>query len=238
MLYYLSPDYSHHSHPYTPHTMATFREDVLTEVTALCQQLYNRRRSVVETQAHVSDRAKADVVLLILRLNQLAHTDPFPERATADVSPLEGLKAKIADSAEDPVAIQASLLEWVGNFAPTVVTASPAPSKTVPPLNQRMLDLLFDFRQGIDQTRRRLMRDRDRYDLEAYRQARNAFTLARAVYDERLRLGQVEATNNQCATVENELTPDMRQATGANFPASIRAAADFISDNIFAEDNV
>ena len=223
--------------------MPPFRTDVLAEVTDVCGRLFARSRAVVEQQAHVSDKAKQDVVLLIVALDRLRTADPFPADTT-DLTPLSDLRTRLDDADEDPAAVQTALMEWVTGFVPAPPTAADpaaadatpvaAPGPAVSPLNQRMIDLLFAFRRAIDQARRRLTRDRDRFDLSAYTSARNAFTLARAVYEERLRLGQVDATNAQCATMENELLPALATTAGAGFPEAIRAGADFIDQQIFA----
>ena len=220
--------------------MPSFREKLLTDVTGICQQLYERRLALVKTQALVSERAKQDVIHLILRLNALRSIDPFPTEYETDLSPLDQLKADIAEAGSDQFAIQEKLMEWATNFHPEVAaaaegTVSPDDEKvtSVPPINQRMIDDLASFRATIDRTRLNLMLNGDPADLAAYTAARNAFTLARAVYDERLILNQVTATNADCATMEQVLIPNVRDANGATFPGTIQAGADFISNKLF-----
>lgn len=212
--------------------MPTPRDQLLARLTALCRQLYDRRRALTETLALVSDKAKADVVLLVLRLDGLRRLEPFPQPTADQLAPLDDLKTRLDDTAGDPLVVQDELLRWVEGFAPADPGASAA-SPAIPPINQRMIDALFAFRTAVDRARRRLLRDRDRYDPAAYRAARNAFTLARAAYDERLRLDQVTPTNADCATLENELTPALATVNGAGFPAAIRAGADFVSERLF-----
>lgn len=220
--------------------MPSFREKLLTEVTSICQQLYERRLALVKTQALVSENAKQDIISLILRLNRLREIDPFPSEEDTDMSPLTKLKTDIDAAEGDQFAIQEELLDWVNNFNPQVAastngTASPdeSPSSTIPPINQRMIDGLATFRAAIDRTRLNLMMNGDPADVDAYTSARNAFTLARAVYDERLKLNQISVTNADCAEVEQVLTRDVRDATGATFPGAIQAGADFVSSKLF-----
>ncbi|TXF91027.1 hypothetical protein FUA23_04275 [Neolewinella aurantiaca] len=220
--------------------MPPFREKLLTEVTGICRQLYQRRLALVKTQALVSEDAKQDVIALVLRLNRLRALTPFPAEQETDMAPLEKLKAGIDDADADQFAIQEELIKWVNEFHPQTETAAdgevaPEDEKggQIPPVNQRMIDNLASFRSAIDRTRLNLMLAGDSADPETYTAARNAFTLARAVYDERLRLNQITTTNADCAKMEQVLIPDVRDATGATFPGTIQAGADFISDKLF-----
>ncbi len=217
-----------------------FREKLLADVTSICQQLYERRLALVKTQALVSENAKQDAIGLVLKLNRLREIDPFPEEQDTDMTALDKLKADIADADGDQFVVQEQLMNWVKGFPPqpeaataTGAVAAP-PAAPPPPINQRMIDNLTTFRKTIDRTRLNLMLKGDPADLNAYTSARNAFTLARAVYDERLKLNQVTATNADCAEVEQVLTPAVRDASGATFPGAIQAGADFISAKLFA----
>lgn len=220
--------------------MPPFREKLLTEVTGICQQLYNRRLALVKTQGHVSENAKQDVIRLVLRLNVLRGITPFPGEHETDMSPLDKLKADIAAADSDQFAIQKKLMEWATAFHPTVAKAHEGPAsseaalRAAPsPINQRMIDGLASFRATVDRTRINLMLKGDPADLDEYTAARNAFTLARAVFEERLKLNQVTATNADCTKLEQVLTPAVSNASGATFPATIQDGADFISDKLF-----
>jgi hypothetical protein len=216
--------------------MPSFREQLLTDVSGLCQLLYESRQAVVRTQQLVSDESKQDIILLILQLNQLRVMDPFPEETEMDLAPLEKLKADIAAEDSDKKAIQSALMDWakdVQSSTTPVAVAAERGLKIPSPINQRMIDNLSVLRSRIDKTRLRLLRNRDPYDKAEYVAARNAFTLARAVYQERLMLNQITATNEEAARMEQVIIPDVDQATGATFPETIQAGADFMSDNIF-----
>jgi hypothetical protein len=220
--------------------MPSFREKLLTEVTSICQQLYERRLALVQTQALVSEDAKQDVIHLVLRLNGLRAIDPFPTEQDTDMTALNKLKDDIADAEGDQFAVQQGLVDWVNDFHPQVAATDSGPVAAAdekgggpPPINQRMMDGLAKFRSTIDRTRLNLMMNGDPADLEAYTSARNAFTLSRAVYDERLKLNQVTATNADCAQLEQVLIPAVRDASGATFPDTIQAGADFISGKLF-----
>lgn len=217
--------------------MSSFREQLLTDVSGLCQRLYESRQAVVRTQQLVSDESKQDILLLIFQLNQLREMDPFPEETEVDLAPLEQLKAEVAAEDSDKQAIQDSLMEWAKNIHSSGRPAAAATAESTPPLpspiNQRMIDNLSVLRSAIDSSRLRLMRDRDPYDKEEYVASRNAFTLARAVYQERLLLNQITATNAEAARMEQVIIPAVAEATGANFPAAIQAGADFMSEKIF-----
>jgi len=78
------------------------------------------------------------------------------------------------------------------------------------PINQRMIDNLSVLRSAIDRSRLRLLRNRDPYDKAEYVAARNDFTLARAVYQERLTLNQITATNEQAARMEQVVIPAVK----------------------------
>jgi hypothetical protein len=212
--------------------MPSFREKLLTEVTSICQQLYERRLALVKTQARVSEKSKQDIILMILRLNKLRAIDPFPAEYDVDTSPLDKLKVDIAAAEGDQFAIQEELMTWATAFHPTVGTDTYAAVR-ISPINQRMIDALATFRSTIDRTRMNLMLAGDPADLDAYTSARNAFTLARSVYDERLKLDQVSATNPACAEMEQVLILAVRDASGATFPGAIQAGADFISSKLF-----
>lgn len=226
--------------------MSTFRDTLLAEATDVCRQLYDHRLAASGSQARISEKAKADLTLLVVHLHDLFVLVPFPTEAELDAAPLTALKADLA-AREDPEAIERRLMEWVRTVSPAAARREAASSSTEPdaaasgavtaltsPLNQRMIDGLTVFRKTIDRTRMRLLKDRDRYDRAAYTAARNAFTLARTVYSERLRLDQVAATNEDCARLETELIPAVAHADGATFPDAIRAGADFASALIFA----
>lgn len=215
--------------------MSSFRKQLLTDVSGLCQQLFQQRLALVQTQQLVSNDSKQDILLLIAQLNQLRLLDPFPEETTTDLSPLDKLKADIGNEDGDQFAIQKALMEWAGTIAPLPeVQETISPDGGTTPINQRMIDNLHLFRSTIDKSRVRLLRDRDRYDRKAYTSARNAFTLARAVYEERLKLNQIEATNEGCARMEQVLIPAVEASTGASFPDDIQAGAKFMEDNTFA----
>ena len=221
--------------------MPSFREKLLTDVTSICQQLYERRMVLVKTQARVSEGAKRDIINLILRLNELRTIDPFPTEQETDMAPLDKLKVDIDSADGDQFAIQDELMVWVNNFRPPVALASggaSAPMSSISStrtsaINQRMMDALASFRSTIDRTRMNLLLNGDPADPDAYTVARNAFTLARAVYDERLKLDQIDATNADCSQMEQVLIVCVRDATGATFPDTIQAGADFISSKLF-----
>jgi len=217
--------------------MSSFRKQLLAQVSGLCQELFRRRLELVRAQQLVSDKSKQDIILLIVQLDQLRLLDPFPEEADLDTAPLAQLEADLEAEDGDQFSIQEKLLAWTSTVAPAPVinAASPPPPADAPsPLNQRMLDNLHLFRSTIDKSRVRLLRDRDRYDREAYTKSRNAFTLARAVYGERLRHNQIEASNEDNARLEQVLIPAVEAATGASFPADIQAGATFMENGSFA----
>lgn len=218
--------------------MPNFREQLLTNVSGLCQQLYQKRLALVQQQQLVSEKSKDDVQLLIVQLNNLRTLHPFPAETDVDMAPLDKLRADIDAADGDHTAIEEELMDWVRNVRsagpPRVAASAEANQEETSPINQRMIDDLSLFRATIDKTRLRLLREHDQYDREAYTSARNAWTLARSVYEQRLRLNQITATNEQAAKMEQELIPAADTATGATFPASIQAGADFMSEWIFA----
>jgi hypothetical protein len=222
---------------YLEEPMSSFREQLLTDVSELCQRLYESRQAVVRTQQLVSDDSKRDILLLILQLNQLRELDPFPEETAVDLSPLEQLKIDVAAEESDKQAIQEALLAWAKNISASGRTRAGATSEedaaAPSPINQRMIDNLSVLRSSIDKTRLRLLRNRDPYDKDEYVAARNDFTLARAVYQERLTLNQITATNEDAARMEQVITPAIDEATGATFPEAIQSGADFMSEKIF-----
>jgi hypothetical protein len=217
--------------------MSSFREQLLTDVSGLCQRLYESRQAVVRTQRLVSDESKRNILLLIFQLNKLREMDPFPDKTEVDLAPLEQLKADIDEEESDKQAIQDALMEWAKNVHANDITrdaaASDESTEAPSPINQRMIDNLSVLRSSIDKSRIRLLRNHDPYDKEAYVAARNAFTLARAVYQERLTLNQITATNEEAARMEQVIIPAVDEATGATFPGTIQAGADFMSKNIF-----
>ncbi len=213
--------------------MPTFREQLLTDVTEICEKLYHRRLARVAAQQLVSDKAKREAILLILQLEQLRAMDPFPAASALTLDPITQLKADVAAEDGDTDAIQETLMDWargvVGTGPPEAARAAPVTE----PINQRMIDDLNTLRSAIDSTRIDLLINNDPYDEDAYTAARNAFTLARAVYEERLRLNQIVATNAQAARMEQVIIPGVQNATGATFPDTIQAGADFMSAQIF-----
>jgi hypothetical protein len=219
--------------------MPSFRDKLLADVSSLCQQLYERRLAAVQEQALVSEKSKQDIARLIFHLNQLFLLNPFPDERAVDRSPIDQLRRDIDAADHDQDLVEQQLMDWVKGLSPAVESTGNEASATArskggtTPINQRMIDNLQTFRSTIDQTRVRLLRERDRYDQEEYTAARNAFTLARDVYAERLRLNQIKATNEGCADMEQVMIPAVEEATGATFPAAIQAGADFTSTNIF-----
>ncbi|MEL7160698.1 MAG: hypothetical protein AAFN92_08060 [Bacteroidota bacterium] len=217
--------------------MSSFRERLLTKVTELCQELFSRRLALVREQQLVSEKAKEDIQLLVFRLDALRQFDPFPGEDEVDESPLASLENSLENPDFDPEEGQKVVMEWVANVGAAAGagegTEDPATDVATSPLNQRMIDDLHQMRSAIDKSRIRLLRSGDHYDKDAYTAARNAFTLARSVYAERLRLGQVDCTNEEVAQVEQVLTPAIAQATGASFPGDIQTAADFMESRVF-----
>lgn len=205
--------------------MSTFRTNLLTQVTGICQELFERRLKQVIEQQLVSDKAKSDITVLIVQLNHLRDLDPFPQETDMDTYTLTQLKADIAAEDGNDDAIQAKLLTWAQNSSG--VSTENAPTVTPTPLNQRMLDNLDSLRTTIDRTRGRVLFD-DGYDQAAYVKARNAYTLARTVYQKRLQLNQIETTNEQAATMEDEIIAAIDTATAAKFPKELQASADFM----------
>lgn len=215
--------------------MSNFRKQLLTDVSSLCRELFVRRLARVKEQELVSDKSKADILVLIVELDQLRRLSPFPKKADLDVSPLEQLKTALADPEHDDEYGQQVLLDWVKATRPE---ADPAAGRGVPagvttPINQRMIDGLSSVRSAIDSTRARLMMAGDAYDRPAYTAARNAFTLSREIYAARLRLNQIDCNNDDCSTLEKVLKPAIKTSDGSGFPASIQAVADFMEESTF-----
>jgi len=199
--------------------MSAFQIRLLADVSKLCQALFSRRILLVREQQLVSEKTKEDIRLLIMELDGLRSLDPFPADTEVDEAPLQQLQTDLANPDHDPLAGQAVIMNWVKAFRPSSMVARDAatPEVTTSPLNQRMIDSLHQLRTAIDKSRVRLLRAQDRYDRKAYTASRNAFTLTRSVYAERLRLGQIDCTNAQVAKIEQQFTPAVETATGAFF---------------------
>lgn len=217
--------------------MSNFRKQLLTDVSSLCRELFVRRLARVKEQELVSDKSKADILVLIVELDQLRRLDPFPKKADLDVSPLEQLKTALADPDHDDESGQQLLLDWVKATRPeaNLPADGGVPEGATTPINQRMIDGLASVRTTIDRTRVRLMLAGDDYDRPAYTAARNAFTLAREIYAERLRLNQIDCNNEDCSTLEKVLKAAIKDADGSGFPYSIQAVADFMEERTFPD---
>lgn len=217
--------------------MSTFRERLLPQVSTLCEQLFAHHLALVREQQLVSDKAKEDLTLLVLFYEQLCGLTPFPQETSVDVSPLDQLKTDLATDGNDAEASEVILLDWVRGVtqAPDPVPADEktAAANSPSPINQRMLDATSRLRSTIDKTRSRLLLSGDSYDRKQYTAARNAFTLARAAYDHRLKNNGVTATVEDATRAEGPLHQDIDTATGASFPGAIQAAADFMEARIF-----
>jgi len=218
--------------------MSNFRNQLLADVSSLCRELFVRRLARVKEQDLVSEKSKADILVLILELDHFRQLDPFPEEVSLDTSTLEQLKTALADPDHDDESGQQILLDWVKATRPVATIAADGdavPEGAASPLNQRMIDGLAAVRSDIDKSRVRLILAGDPYDRDAYKVARNAFTLSREIYAERLRLNQIECSNEDCSRLEQLLKPAVQTADGGGFPASIQAVADFIEERIFPD---
>jgi hypothetical protein len=220
--------------------MSTFKNRLLTDLSGLCRELFSRRLQLVRQQQLVSEKAKEDIRQLILELHALSMLEPFPREEEADLSPLEELKASLADTDNDPEGSQEVLMAWVKDFRPPQVAAMGRPSSSssekgsgTKPVNQRMIDGVNTLRSTIDKTRTRLMLDGESYDRQAYVAARNEFTLAQSVYTERLQFNHIICTNEELSRVERVLLPGIDEADGDGFPDSIQVAADFMAQASF-----
>jgi len=209
--------------------MATFRETLLTDVSELCKSLFEHRLTVVRSQQLVSEKAKNDILVLIVRLDELRKLTPFPAEADVDTNGLASLKTAIAAADAPQVAIQENLMTWATGVTGDI-TARAADSRSPSDLNQRMLDNLDVLRSTIDNRRLDLF---GQYDKEAYVEARNAYTLTRTIYAERLSLNQIDATGEDNKKMEDEIITAVAGATGANFPATIQASANFMEERLF-----
>ncbi|MEM9929078.1 MAG: hypothetical protein AAF840_04630 [Bacteroidota bacterium] len=215
--------------------MSTFRNTLLADLTNLCQSLYERRIAQVITQQLVSDKAKKDIIVLVVQLNHLREKDPFPDQADLDTVAVEELKTAIQAADADDKAIQEKLLTWATNASGISINEEAEEDEenfNPSPINQRMLDNLDTLRSTIDRTRGRVILDPD-YDHAAYVAARNAYTLSRTVYQKRLQLNQIETTNAQAAEMEDVIITDIANATAAKFPETVQASADFMSKSSF-----
>lgn len=216
--------------------MSNFRKELLADVSKLCREMFSRRLARVREQQLVSEKSKEDILVLVLELDRFRQLNPFPTKASLDLSPLEQLKRDLAAADADEEASQLILLDWVRAARPEIDVEEEATPEGEPyPINQRMIDSLSEVRSAIDKTRTRLMLSGDSYDRPAYTAARNAFTLAREVYAERLRCNQIECTNEDCSEVEQVLKPAIEEADGAAFPGSIETVADFIEVRTFPD---
>lgn len=217
--------------------MSTFRERLLPQVNDLYVQLFAHRLTLVREQQLVSDKAKADLTLLVLLYEQLCALQPFPGESTVDVSPLDQLKTDLASNGNNPEASEKTLMNWVRGVtkAPDPVPADEkaAAANSPSPINQRMLDATSRLRSAIDKSRTRLLLSGDHYDRKKYTAARNSFTLARAAYDHRLKSNGITATAEDATKAEGSLFQDIDAATGASFPGAIQAAGDFMEARIF-----
>ena len=214
--------------------MSTFRTELLTKVSGLCNTIFLFRLEQVREQQLVSDKAKEDLTLLVLFYEQLCHLDPFPDADSVDVGPLEQLKTALATADNDNGASEAALFDWVRTVTnspdPVPADEKTAAANAPSPINQRMLDATARLRSVIDTSRRRLF---GQYDRDKYKAARNAFTLTREAYDHRLNNNGITATVQDAAQAEGPLYRNIDTATGATFPDSIQAAADFMEARIF-----
>lgn len=214
--------------------MNTYKKRLLARVCALCSDVLNRRIALVRTQGRVSDTARTSAGELYGGYDRLTRLDPFPDEGTLDESPLDALQTALADADGGPEEREQLIMNWLRNAAPTPATddTQPAAAPEISPANQRMLDATQRLRSAIDRTRVRLLTT-DRYDRAAYKAARNDFTLARAVFDQRLRQQTTDVSAEDTARAEGPLHDAISKATGASFPDDIQAAADFMRERIF-----
>lgn len=214
--------------------MSNYKEILLARVCALCDELLSQRMALARTQERISDTARKNANAILNGYDRARKLDPFPEEGTVDESPLEDLKTALADPSSDPEDREQIIMDWLQGIAPFPLDNNfeKMDAPVISPANQRMLDATMRLRSTIDTTRVRLMTT-DRYDRDAYKAARNDFTLSRSVFDQRLRNNNSDIDGEDTARAEGPLKDKIASATGETFPDAIQAAADFMRERVF-----
>ncbi len=101
------------------------------------------------------------------------------------------------------------------------------------PGNLRMMDNVLAFRSEITNARRRLRKAGDLPDQTAYKNARNRYVSAADLYATSLRGNFVDTPLEDNVTFERTYLSALRTVTGAELPAGIDAATNFIDDRLF-----
>ena len=218
----------------------------LLEITS---RLYHHHLSKVLAQSRVSQEEKLAVALLGEALFTVISAELPTEELERHHTSLSALQTLLLDAEAPNVHdLQAELWDTCAALSPAPPPPDPAPaaspelaetvSKTAlnHPANQRMLEALRDYQRALNPTRLRLMRAGDAPDTKVYTAARNAYTLARAAYEPRLRSPTAVATTDQNTTLE-ERRNELANVTGATLPEHVRATADLVQSFLFNPTN-
>ena len=225
---------------------ATIKQSLL-EITS---HLYHHHLTKVLAQSRVSQEEKLAVALLGEALFTVISAELPTEDLERHHISLRNLQTLLLD-AETPNVhdIQAELWDTCAALSPAPTptdiapaaspeTAEPAaaPTPINHPANQRMLDALRDYQRALNPTRIRLMRAGDAPDTRSYTAARNAYTLARAAYEPRLRSPEKVAATEQNKELEDR-RKELADVTGATLPEHLNATADLVRGFLFNSEN-
>lgn len=212
--------------------MSNARQQVLQLVTTAAHNSYTRQLEFLVEAKRLSSDIRDDIVSLFLEISRLEHLQPFPEVTDVRISEISSSSAIISDAAsqDDLDALIKKLQDEVSAIAPSNLPLEPLMTDDL--LNKRMIDLMGILKQKVREAARRHNDDGGHYDQDAFVSVRNQIYLSRRVYLEQLDHDLVQATNEDCATLEQVIYPDIINSTADGFIGSLKALLDFLKSRV------
>ncbi|MTB53571.1 hypothetical protein [Lewinella sp. W8] len=213
--------------------MNEFQQRLLAQAGHVGDQLFRHQLLLLSEQQTTGEDARSDALNILWSLVKMRDLVPFPPESSLDLTPLDKLRTELEEEDCDVLQCLADFNNWIGAVDPALTAGENDRPENVETsiLNGRMRENLNGLRAATDSTRTRLLVSGENFDRSAFTAARNALTFTSAVYDEKLRLDLVQARNEECRQVEAHIE-DIKNASGANFPSRIQAAATYLEKRV------
>lgn len=195
------------------------------------RECYLRQLHFLTTANRLSSQIREQVGGLYLELTRLRRLSPFPSVADADITAIEavGTQAKQAADQNELNGIMTSLLKKLEAIGPASDDALPT---TTNDLNKRMIDLLGQLKQKVRFTARRHNDAGGNYDKTAFVALRNQIYLSRHLYLEQLDHDLLQATNEDCAELEQRIYPDIVDSSAGTFLTKLSVLEQFLRQRV------
>lgn len=214
--------------------MSNARQQVLLQATTAAHNSYSCQLKLLVNSKRLSSDIKEKIVSLFLEISRLDRLSPFPDVPDDVVANITSKSVVNCDDCtqDDLNAVILALQNSLNSIGANDTFIDPLMTDDL--LNKRMIDLMGDVKRNIRQTARQHNDNGGHYDKDAFVSVRNQVYLSRRVYLEQLDHDLVQATNEDCATIEQIIFPNILNSTADQFVATVEALSEFLKDRVLS----